>query len=109
MSTELDEPTPLQERYDGGGTTGVYENNFIHAALAGSATCIVEVWLCCEGVLFSYVTAKKKRSYERVHVCMYVRATLSLQHVSLLTHEGMTMPFLVVPATPVETKGVRTR
>ena len=44
----------------------------------------------------------------RVHVCMYVRVKLTLQHVSLLTLAGMIMPFLVVP-TAVETNGVRTR
>ena len=35
-------------------------------------------------------------------VCMYVRVTLTLQHVSLLTLEDMIMSFLVVP-TAVET------
>ena len=39
---------------------------------------------------------------------MYVRVTLTLQHVPLLTLEGMMMPFLVVP-TAVETNEVRTR
>ena len=29
--------------------------------------------------------------------CLYVRATVTLQHVSLLTLEGMRIPFLVVP------------
>ena len=60
------------------------------------------VVLCCESVLYYYVTAKKKRSYERVHVCLYVRVTFTLQYVSLLTLEGMLIPFLVVP-TAVET------
>ena len=39
---------------------------------------------------------------------MYERVTLTLQHVSLRTIEGMIMPFPVVPTT-VETRGVRTR
>ena len=39
---------------------------------------------------------------------MYARVTLTLQHFSLLTLEGMTMPFLVVP-TAVEMNGVRPR
>ena len=71
-----------------------------HSSIGGRATCIVELWLCCEGVLYCYVTAKEhRRSYERVHVCLYVRVTLTLQHVSLVTLEGMLiMPFLVVPA-----------
>ena len=105
VSTESDEATPREERYGGGGTYGVYENSFAHtAALADSVTCIVEVWLCCEDVLHYHVTAKKKRrtSYERVHVCLYVRVTFTLQHVSLLTLEGTIMPFFVVP-TAAET------
>ena len=62
------------------------------------------VWLCCEVVLYCYVTAKNRRSSERVHVCMYVRVTLTLQRVSMLTLEGIIthLPFLVVP-TAVET------
>ena len=36
---------------------------------------------------------------------MYVRVALTLQHVSLLTLEGMIMPFLVLP-TAVETNDV---
>ena len=40
--------------------------------------------------------------HERVHVCLYVRVTITLQHVSLLTLEGKLMPFLVV-STAVET------
>ena len=109
MSTESNEPTPRQERYGGGGTNGVYENIFfVHTALADSITCIMGFWLCCEGILCCYVTAEKKRSYERVHACMYSRVTLTLQHVSLLTLEDMIMPFLVVP-TAVETNGERTR
>ena len=73
-------------------------------------TCIVEFWYCYEGILYSFVIAKKKRSrsYERVHVCTYVRVTLVVQHISLMTLEGMITPFLVVP-TAVETNGVRTR
>ena len=42
------------------------------------------------------------------YACMYVRVTLSLQYVSLLTLEGMIVLFLFVP-TAVETNGVRTR
>ena len=104
MSTESDEATPRDEGYGGGGTNGVYDHNFVRtAALADSVTCIVEFWLCCEGALYYYVTAKKKRrSYERVHACLYVCVTFTLQHISLLTLGGMLMPFLVVP-TAVET------
>ena len=59
VPTESDEPTPRQERYGGGGTNGVYDDNFVYTALADSVTCIVEFWLCCEDVLYSYGTAKK--------------------------------------------------
>ena len=53
VSTESDEATPRDERYGGGGTNGVYENNFARtAALADSVTRVVEFWLCCEGVLY---------------------------------------------------------
>ena len=53
--------------------------------------------------MISDVIAKKwRRIYERVHTCMYVGATLTLQHVSFLTLEGMNIPFLVVP-TAVKT------
>ena len=34
---------------------------------------------------------------------VYVRATLTLQHVSLLTLKGVRMPFLAVPTAAVET------
>ena len=80
MSTESDEDTLRDERYGGGGAKGVHEIKFVpSAALVDSVTCIVDLWLCCEGVLFSCVTAKgKKRSYERIHVCLYVRVTLTL-------------------------------
>ena len=108
MSTESEEPTPRLERYGGGGTNGVYENNYVHAALTDRVICVFEFWLCCDDVCSSYVAAKRKRIYEQVHVCMYVRVTLTLQHVLLLTLEGMMMPFLVVP-TAVETNVVRTR
>ena len=70
VSTESDEATPWEERYYGGGVTSGVDKNFYFytAALADSVTCIVEFWLCCEGVLYYYVTAKKKRrTYERVH------------------------------------------
>ena len=107
VSTESDEPMPREEQYGGGygggGANGVYDLVFLHAAQAGSGTCIAEFWLCCEGVLFSYVTAKKKRSFERVHVCA---GSLTLQHVSLLTLQGMIISFLVVPTTAVETNRV---
>ena len=64
----------------------------------------MEFWLCGEVVLWHYVAAKqKRRSYERVHVCLYVCVTLTLRHVSLLTLEGMLMLFLVVPTAAVET------
>ena len=106
MSTESDEATPRDERSGGGGTNGVYENNFVRtAALADSVSHASWSFVCCEGVLYYYyyVTAKKKkRSYERVHVCLYVRVTLTLQHVSLLTLEGMLKSFLVV-STAAET------
>ena len=65
MSIESGEPTRRQERYGGAGINSVYENNFVHTALADSSvTCIVEFSLCFEGVLCSYVTAKKKRRRE---------------------------------------------
>ena len=63
--------------------------------------------MCREDVLYYYVTAKEKRSYERVHVCLYVRVTLTLQHVSLLTLEGI-VSSLVVP-TAVETASILPR
>ena len=109
----MNEPTPRQERYGGGGTNGVDENSFVHTAPADSSvTCIVKFWLCCEEEAFCIRmgTAKKNRRInEQVHcVCMNVRVTITLQHVLLLTLEGLVVPFLVVlPA--VDTKGVRPR
>ena len=41
--------------------TCVYEHNFVPtAALTDNITYIVEFWLCCRGILYYYVTAKKK-------------------------------------------------
>ena len=66
------------------------------------------VWLCCERVLYSYVTAKKKGvSNEYMYACMCALRS-PCQHVSQLTLENMILAFLVVP-TAVETNGVRTR
>ena len=85
-------------------TVSTKTNIFVQTTLADSVTGIVECWLWCEGVLYSYVTAeKKRRRYEGVHVCMYVRVTLILHHIPLLTLEGMIVPFLVVP-TAAETR-----
>ena len=65
---------------------------------SSSATCIVELWLCCEVVLKYSFTAKKQiKNHEQVYVFWYVRVTITLQHVSLPALEGMLiMPFPVV-------------
>ena len=59
-------------------------------------------------VLVCSCQGNKNIIYERVHLCMYVRVTLILQHISLLTLEGMVMIFLAVH-TAVDTNRVRTR
>ena len=83
----------------GRGGTGVgvqtvsTETVLKHTELAHSDIYIVEFWLCREGVLCSHVHAKKRRSEERGQVCRYVRVTLILQHVPLLTLEGKIYAF----------------
>ena len=56
-----------------------------------------------KGVSYFYVTAKKKNKlWTSTCICLYVRVTLTLQHVFLLTLEGMLMYYLVMPTAAVE-------
>ena len=73
---------------------------FIHAARTGSVASLVKFGLGCEGVLYSYVTAKRSNNIVlNKSTCMRGLLSLCNTHVSLLTLEDMLLFFLVFPAS----------